>query len=323
MKSLKDNGTSLQVVQKLLVNSVATRDFSAQETCHLLLQLPMFRASRDFVILSLDDSREVSDQLGEDTAVTLDSQLDHYCGRPTTPEFESLSLLQFVQQYRIPKRVGENLLRRRKDVIVICRPYCSPDPSGPKYEQYCRQKLMMHQPFRRREELLGESDSHAEAYSIFLRSGAPPPSLADDISRLEAMQRENRETNAEEVSLYYTTTSMPCLLNSLCTCRTRRLTRGMKIHLETCWNGCLYASTELSFLTLLGVTPVLTGHLQPVSILIWRRCRISLLSSASTMCHSQLVQQLIPTDCRESSWKPTRSCSSTLQTRHLTSSRSE
>ena len=37
MKSIKDDGTSLQVVQKLLINSVAERDFSAQETCHLLL----------------------------------------------------------------------------------------------------------------------------------------------------------------------------------------------------------------------------------------------------------------------------------------------
>ena len=82
MQSLDDSGTSLQMVHKLLINSVGVRDYSAQETCHLLLQLPMFRASRDFVILSLDGSRELRDRLNENRAVTLASQLDHYCARP-------------------------------------------------------------------------------------------------------------------------------------------------------------------------------------------------------------------------------------------------
>ena len=45
VRSLKDDNTLLKAVQKLLINSVGERDYSAQETCHLLLQLPMFRAS--------------------------------------------------------------------------------------------------------------------------------------------------------------------------------------------------------------------------------------------------------------------------------------
>lgn len=53
---LKEGSSSVTAVQKLLINSVGERDFSAQETCHLLLQLPMFKASRDFVVLSLDGS---------------------------------------------------------------------------------------------------------------------------------------------------------------------------------------------------------------------------------------------------------------------------
>ena len=43
MKSIKDDGTPLKVVQKLLTSTVGERDFSAQETCHLLLMLPMIR----------------------------------------------------------------------------------------------------------------------------------------------------------------------------------------------------------------------------------------------------------------------------------------
>ena len=47
VKSLKDDSTSLKAVQKLLINSVGERDYSAQETCHLLLQLPLICSSRD------------------------------------------------------------------------------------------------------------------------------------------------------------------------------------------------------------------------------------------------------------------------------------
>ena len=139
--------------------------------------------------------------------MTLASQMDHYCARPITPQFEALTLLQFVQRYKIPKRVGNELICRRKEVVVISRPYCSPDPSGPKYEQYCRQKLMMHQPFRQLEQLLETFDNHEAAYLIFLQSGISQPSLADDIHRLEVMERENCiNNNDEEVSSIFTFT---------------------------------------------------------------------------------------------------------------------
>ena len=203
IKSLKEDDSLLKVVQKLMIRTVAERDYSAQETCHLILQLPMVRASRDFVYLSLDGSRQLDDQLEEGESVTVDSLLDHYCARPSTPLFDAMTLLEFVQTYRTPKRAGDDLTRRKKEVVVIPRPFCSPDPKGPKYEQYCRQKLMLHQPFRQLDELLGNSDSHSTAYSRFLQSSSVPPSLADDIYRLEAAGRENSGNNNEEVCLCY------------------------------------------------------------------------------------------------------------------------
>ena len=63
VRSLKDDNTSLKAVQKLLINSVGETDYSAQETRHLLLQLPMFKAFRNFTVLSLDGSRAVQEQL--------------------------------------------------------------------------------------------------------------------------------------------------------------------------------------------------------------------------------------------------------------------
>lgn len=136
MHSLKEGNNSLKAVQKLLINSVGERDYSAQETCHLLLQLSMFKASRDFIVLSLDGSRAVEDRLEGGHHATVPSIVDHYCARPAFLPFGNMTLLC--------QSPGTKPTQRKKQVVVIPRPYCSPDPTGPKYEQYCCQSLMQH-----------------------------------------------------------------------------------------------------------------------------------------------------------------------------------
>ena len=61
VRGLKEDDGALKAVQKLLISTTAEQDYSAQETCHLLLMLPMYMASRDFVMLSLDGSRQVEE----------------------------------------------------------------------------------------------------------------------------------------------------------------------------------------------------------------------------------------------------------------------
>lgn len=80
VQNLNDNTSALQVVHKLLTNTVAERDFTAQETCHLLLQLPLVKSTRDHVALSLDGSRQVQEEQPQDTTsrATAPSILDHY-----------------------------------------------------------------------------------------------------------------------------------------------------------------------------------------------------------------------------------------------------
>ena len=126
MKSLKDDDKSLKVVQMILINSVGERNYSAQETCHLL-QLTLYYDTRDFVILSLDGSREVDNKLDEGKVVT-----HIWTTTVLTAEFQDLTILQFVKRYRIPERIGDDLVHRNKEVVVLVCPYCSPDPEGPK-----------------------------------------------------------------------------------------------------------------------------------------------------------------------------------------------
>ena len=191
VRSLQEGNTSLKVVQKLLINTAGARDYSAQETCHLLLQLPMFKISRDFIILSLDGSRAVEDRLEQHQSATAASIVDHYMQRPATASFNDLPLIEFARQYSMPKTLGLQPTRRSKQVVVIPRPYCSPDPSGPKYEQYCRQTLMLHKCFRHMNDLLAGCEYFAPAFSTFLQSGNIPPCLEDDVYRLQ------RSTTAE------------------------------------------------------------------------------------------------------------------------------
>ena len=80
----------------------------------------------------------MDDNLEQDKPVTVESQLDQYCVRPDTGEFNKLTLLEFVKQDKIPKKKGVTLVPRKKEMLVIPRPYCSPDPDGPQYEQCCR-----------------------------------------------------------------------------------------------------------------------------------------------------------------------------------------
>src|SRR3954451_13709712 len=49
------NEPSLTSIQKLLLNSVAERDISAQETSHLLLSIPLYRSSHSLVSLNLNE----------------------------------------------------------------------------------------------------------------------------------------------------------------------------------------------------------------------------------------------------------------------------
>ncbi len=203
VRNLKDDSSALKVVQKLLINSVGERDFSAQETCHLLLQLPLIKSTRDHTMLSLDGSRQVEERPDEATSTaTVSSILDHYIQRPGNQTFEGMTLLVFAQNYTMPKELG-TAPKHHKMKIVSVRPYCSPDPDGPKYEQYCKQKLMLHVPFRHVDQLKGTCDTFSEAYAIILQSGNVPPSLEDDIRRLSEhqLEQDNDDDDANEVLL--------------------------------------------------------------------------------------------------------------------------
>ena len=93
---------------------------------------------------------------------------------------ESCTLYHFAENYSTPRQGGEPK-PRNKNVVVIVYPHISPDPDDLNYEQYCRQKLMLHKPSRDESQLLNGHDSFTEAYANYLNTGNVPACLSDDI----------------------------------------------------------------------------------------------------------------------------------------------
>src|SRR3954468_15425128 len=110
LRDSKPNDPMLTPVQKLLLHSVAERDISAQETCHLLLGIPLYHSSRSFVFLNLNKKAarwicgtgESGDFLTtDDSGKTEQSPLRVYWDRPA--EFEEFSLFQLYLTHKFAK----------------------------------------------------------------------------------------------------------------------------------------------------------------------------------------------------------------------------
>jgi len=130
---------------------------------------------------------------------TIQSLLDHYMRRPSTPLFNTLTLYEFARNYSMPTESSSQPTHRRKSVILIVRPYYPPDKDGPNYEDYCRQKLMLHVCFRHLSDLLQGHHTYAEVYASFLRSTNVPSCLDDDVYRLEHQQDCSNTDSDNEV----------------------------------------------------------------------------------------------------------------------------
>lgn len=87
-----------------------------------------------------------------------------------------MTILEYAQQYTMPKELGTQPNRRNKKVVVITQLYISPDPAGPKYKQYCQRSLVKHKSFREISELLARCETYADAYAEILQTEDVPPS---------------------------------------------------------------------------------------------------------------------------------------------------
>ncbi len=165
LKNSNPDDSSLTSIQKLLLNSVAERDISAQETCHLLLSIPLYHSSRACVSLNLNDEAPRwirgtgSNESGEDFSPineagrTSQSPLKRYWNQPE--EFEEFSLFKL---YLTHKLVNGQWKRCKKENIVRIWPRPSPIRNGDQWEDFCRLKVLLHVQHRSIQQL-NENDN--------------------------------------------------------------------------------------------------------------------------------------------------------------------
>ena len=112
VNNLTETGDSHKVLRSAMVRAVGERDFSSQETAHMLLSLPLFSCSYSFVAVSLYDSQlvERNEQTGQLTLQQ--SLLKEYADRQVAHD---LNLYQFMTHYHIQKG---KLCHRSTPVIV-------------------------------------------------------------------------------------------------------------------------------------------------------------------------------------------------------------
>ena len=78
----------------------------------------MYKASRDFVVLSLDGSHAVELNT-EAHAATAPSILDHYLAHSFNSVFSNITLLTFARSYTMPKREPTRKRQRKFHNVIF------------------------------------------------------------------------------------------------------------------------------------------------------------------------------------------------------------
>jgi hypothetical protein len=166
-----EHDTTKRLIQTILMASIGSHDYSAQECGHHLLGLPMYFCSRTFVTINTSGLRTI-DETG-----TLPNQLDIY--KVCHGNLEACSLYHYVQRYVSEVlKAGATPHLRRKEVIVVVKPRISPTATKPAMrELYFQQQMILHVPWRNNPaNLKGEFSTWEEAFKA---SNAVSPLIID------------------------------------------------------------------------------------------------------------------------------------------------
>ena len=118
---------SRKAVSKLLMKSIGERDYSSQETCHLIMGDKLVTASREFKMLHLENKREID--LGarsSKASATVPTAVEEYMKR--SAEAQNLCLMDYVSDYTYNSK-GQ-LRKRGKSLVVRVVPRISRDPKN-------------------------------------------------------------------------------------------------------------------------------------------------------------------------------------------------
>lgn len=198
VQRLTDESHSHTVFKSAVIKSIGERDFSAQETAHQLLSLPLISCTFNFVALSLDNSRSLTKNEQSGEQFLNPSLLDHYGLRS---ELHDINLIEFVSTNTFHN--GE-LKKRTTEVIVRTFPQYSSNPRGQHYGRYCKYQLIQYKPWSGSPANswgdVSDTDSNCiAAYHNFLSTPAATkcPQFSQDLDQAQHYLAENEDSDSE------------------------------------------------------------------------------------------------------------------------------
>ena len=179
-----------QVYTRVLMNTVGSRDITAQEVVHHALQLPALLTSATFATATLNE-REVTAG-----GAVQKSVWQKYTERPSTELINEMSFVEYLRRYNL----DTHRPRRHAAVPRIFPRLRVTGPDDVKFEQWCHQQLRVYKPCRSDAELRPDpAISWAVTLQNWISSGGVVPQKVQDVIQGHQPQTEmDEEEDTEE-----------------------------------------------------------------------------------------------------------------------------
>jgi hypothetical protein len=149
LKNSQPDLNAKKAINKIMIKTIGERDFSAQETMHLLLSLKLHSTTFQVLPVNLNGSRRVETNLQETDRCTKDSLLDIYANRinykHTFPSIMSVNFIDFATKYTLKKG---KLVEQSCNVVPRLFPNYSSNPKGDNYNMFCKYQLLKYKPWK-------------------------------------------------------------------------------------------------------------------------------------------------------------------------------
>lgn len=189
-----------------MTRAVSERDFSAQETVHMLLSLPLNSCTFSFCSLSLTGDRKIVRNAETEQLTLQRSILELHATRDKNLELSVLQIASVFTEYK-----GE-VKKRSSPVIVRTFQVYSSNPQSDNYHFYCKYQLIKHRPWINQPYNAwgggeGTPSLWIEQYHSFLQTDTARqsiPHLSEEIRRSqqwlpEEQDREEEPQHPEEI----------------------------------------------------------------------------------------------------------------------------
>ncbi|KAE8742249.1 hypothetical protein FOCC_FOCC012220 [Frankliniella occidentalis] len=193
------------VLQRLYIQSSSERDFSAQETCHLLMGLNLTKTdNRNFVTLNFNSYKRYV-QVSENSRQKKHS-IDRYCERKDT--FEDKCLWYMIKNYNL-----STLKKYKKEAIVQIYPKLKFNANqDANNEEFFRQQVLLYVPWRNEQQFLQQGKPWQDIFTDNEGTISTNKQHETDLTEMTPEETEF-EADQEDEDDFYSAEEWMCISN--------------------------------------------------------------------------------------------------------------